>query len=220
MYKLNNVYKSYDKEKTFVLNNLSFEFKKGELISIIGKSGSGKTTLLKILATIDRPTEGYYIFQDINLEKMTNDQLAEFRNKHIGIVFQEYNLIENLTAEENIMLPTIFSKNKTNNEEFDVIINMLGIKSILDRKVSLLSGGEKQRVAIARSMINNPELILADEPTGNLDNDNANQLFSALKKLNGLGVTVITVTHNFDFAKKFDKTYELNDGKLNLITNY
>lgn len=216
MYKLNNIYKSYDNEKTFVLDNLSFEFNKGDFVSIIGKSGTGKTTLLKILATINRPTKGYYIFEERNLEKFSNDELAEFRNKHIGIVFQEYNLIGNLTAEENIILPTIFNKEQSNKNKVNEIADILGIKSLLKKKASFLSGGEQQRVAIARAMINNPELILADEPTGNLDSDNANQLFSMLKILNDLGVTVITVTHNLEFAKKFSKVYELKGGKLSL----
>ena len=216
MYKLNNIYKSYDNDKTFVLNNLSFEFQKGELIAIIGKSGSGKTTLLKILATLNKPTKGFYIFDEKNLEKLSNDELAEFRNKHIGIVFQEYNLIGNLTAEENIILPTIFNKKQSNNYKVNEIAEALGIKSLLNKKANLLSGGEQQRVAIARAMINNPELVLADEPTGNLDNDNANQLFAMLKKLNNLGVTVITVTHNLEFAKMFDKIYELKNGQLGL----
>ncbi len=216
MYKLNNIYKSYDNDKTFVLNNLSFEFQKGELIAIIGKSGSGKTTLLKILATLNKPTKGFYIFDEKNLEKLSNDELAEFRNKHIGIVFQEYNLIGNLTAEENIILPTIFNKKQSNNYKVNEIAEALGIKSLLNKKANLLSGGEQQRVAIARAMINDPELVLADEPTGNLDNDNANQLFAMLKKLNNLGVTVITVTHNLEFAKMFDKIYELKNGQLGL----
>ena len=211
MYKLNNIYKSYDNDKTFVLNNLSFEFQKGELIAIIGKSGSGKTTLLKILATLNKPTKGFYIFDEKNLEKLSNDELAEFRNKHIGIVFQEYNLIGNLTAEENIILPTIFNKKQSNNYKVNEIAEALGIKSLLNKKANLLSGGEQQRVAIARAMINNPELVLADEPTGN-----ANQLFAMLKKLNNLGVTVITVTHNLEFAKMFDKIYELKNGQLGL----
>jgi ABC-type lipoprotein export system ATPase subunit len=212
MYKLNNIYKSYDNEKTFVLNNLLLEVNNGDLLAITGKSGSGKSTLLNILSTIDKPTRGYYTFNNINLDNMTNDQLASFRNSHIGVVFQEYNLFSEFTVQENILLPTVFNKNKNN--YFDEITKLLGIDFLLDKKAKLLSGGEQQRVAVARAMINNPDMILADEPTGNLDKDNAEQLFKMLKNLNERGVTVIAVTHNLNFAEKFKNIYELKDGQL------
>lgn len=218
MYQLKNIYKSYDENKNYVLHNLSLTIKKGDFIAIIGSSGSGKTTLLKILSTLDKPSEGHYIYDDCNLEKLSNNELATFRNQHIGIVFQEYNLIKNMTVNENILLPTIFNKEKNYSERFDNIVNTLRISNLLDKKASLLSGGEQQRVAIARAMINKPDLILADEPTGNLDSDNSNQLFNLLKVLNEQGVTVLTVTHNLEFAKKFKEIYELKNGAVEKIS--
>lgn len=212
MYKLSNIYKSYDDEKSFVLNNLNLEINKGDFIAIIGKSGSGKSTLINILSTVDKPTKGYYTYDNLNLEKMSNGELASFRNTHIGIVFQDYNLIPEFTAGGNILLPTVFSKKK--DYDLDGITKFLGINSLLDKNVKLLSGGEQQRVAVARAMINNPDMILADEPTGNLDSDNADQLFKMLKQLNERGVTIIVVTHNLGFANRFNILYELTDGHL------
>lgn len=212
MYRLSNIYKSYDDEQTFVLNNLSLDINKGDFIAITGKSGSGKSTLINILSTIDRPTRGYYTYDNINLDKMSNNQLAIFRNSHIGVIFQEYNLIPEYTVNENILLPTVFSKNKNHNLE--EITKLLGIRFLLNKKAKFLSGGEQQRVAIARAMINKPDLLLADEPTGNLDAENAEQLFKMLKKLNENGVTVITVTHNLSFAEKFEIIYTLKNGQL------
>ena len=212
MYRLNNVYKSYDNNKTFVLNNLSLDIKEGDFIAIIGKSGSGKSTLINILSTIDKPTKGYYTHNNTNLQNLTNDELALFRNKHIGVVFQEYNLIPEFTVTENILLPTVFSKKK--DYDIEEITKLLGIDFLLDKKAKYLSGGEQQRVAVARAMINNPDIILADEPTGNLDSDNSDQLFKMLKDLNDRNVTVITVTHNLGFAEKFNCIYELKDGQL------
>src|SRR5690554_651376 len=125
MYRLSNIYKSYDDEQTFVLNNLSLDINKGDFIAITGKSGSGKSTLINILSTIDRPTRGYYTYDNINLDKMSDNQLAIFRNSHIGVIFQEYNLIPEYTVNENILLPTVFSKNKNHNLE--EITKLLGI---------------------------------------------------------------------------------------------
>jgi ABC-type lipoprotein export system ATPase subunit len=212
MYRLSNIYKSYDGEQTFVLNNLSLDINKGDFIAIIGKSGSGKTTLINLMSTIDRPTKGYYTYDNINLDKMSNDWLASFRNTHIGVIFQDYNLIPEFTVRENILLPTVFSKTK--NPHLDEITEFLGIKFLLNKKAKLLSGGEQQRVAVARAMINQPDLLLADEPTGNLDADNAEQLFKRLKKLNDNGTTVVLVTHDVDFAEKFRNVYLLKDGQL------
>jgi len=216
MYNLNNVYKSYDKEKTFVISNLSLSFNQGDFIAIIGKSGSGKTTLLNLLSTIDLPDQGMYVFNDQNLNKLSLDALALFRNKHIGVVFQEYNLIPEYTVKQNILLPTVFSKVKQNNA-FDEIVEKLGIGHLLDKKAKLLSGGEQQRVAVARAIINKPALVLADEPTGNLDPDNAEQLYEMLQNINQSGTTVIIVTHNIAMADRFKTVYELKSGQLHKI---
>lgn len=212
MYRLNNIYKSYDNCKSFVLNNLSIDINEGDFIAIMGKSGSGKSTLINILSTIDKPTKGYYTHNNINLQNLSNNELAIFRNQHIGVVFQDYNLIPEFTVQDNILLPTIFSKKKDYNLE--AITKLLGINLLLNKKAKFLSGGEQQRVAVARAMINNPDMILADEPTGNLDSDNSDQLFTMLKDLNDKKVTVVTVTHNLTFAEKFNNIYELKSGQL------
>ncbi len=216
MYNLNNVYKSYDKEKTFVIHNLSVSFNQGDFIAIIGKSGSGKTTLLNILSTIDLPDRGLYVFNDQNLNKMSLNDLALFRNKHIGVVFQEYNLIPEYTVRQNILLPTVFLKMKQTNT-LDEIVEKLGIAHLLDKKAKLLSGGEQQRVAVARAIINKPSLVLADEPTGNLDPENAEQLYEMLKDINHTGTTVIIVTHNMAMAERFNTIYDLKSGQLHKL---
>lgn len=215
MYKLDNIYKSFDKEKTYVLNNLSLHINQGDFIAVTGVSGAGKTTLINILGAIDRPTKGNYSFNNINIEKLSDDQLAEFRNKEVGIIFQDYNLIQEFTVEQNILLPKIFSKNK--NSQIDEIASRLNIDKLLTKKTKYLSGGEQQRVAFARAIINEPKLILADEPTGNLDEQNSNQLLSMLKEINEKGVTVVTVTHSNEFASKFNKILKLNNGSIEQI---
>ncbi len=212
MFKLDNAYKSFDKDKTYILNNINFSFNEGDFIAITGKSGAGKTTLINILATIDTLSSGKYTYNNLNLDTMSEKSLASFRNGNIGIVFQDYNLIMEYSVRQNILLPKLFSKNKDN--ELEKISKELGINSLLDRKAKYLSGGEQQRVAVARAIINNPTLVLADEPTGNLDEDNSNQLYNILKKLNSNGTTVIAVTHNIEFANKFKKIYEIENGKF------
>ena len=213
MYKLQNIYKSYDKEKTFILNDLYFEVHEGDFVAIIGKSGSGKSTLLNILSTIDTPTKGYYIFNEKNLTKLNDNQLAEFRNQSIGVVFQSYHLIEDYTVSENVLLPLMFSSQKKQ-PNLDGILEKLDILPLKDKKVKILSGGEQQRVSIARAIISNPKMLLADEPTGNLDHENRDNILSILKKLNGEGMTIIVVTHDLEFAKRFNKIYEIKDGKI------
>lgn len=216
MYKLENIYKSYDKEQTFVLNNLNFEVESGDFIAIIGKSGSGKSTLLNLLSTVDTPSKGYYIFNGVNLSKLNDNKLAEFRNQSIGVVFQSYNLIEDYTVSENILLPLLFSPKKKQ-VDLNQILEMLGITDLVNKKVKLLSGGEQQRVSIARALITSPKLLLADEPTGNLDQENSDVIFNILKKLNTEGITVIVVTHDFNLAKRFNKVYELKNGVMHQI---
>ncbi|OHE51244.1 MAG: hypothetical protein A2558_09875, partial [Tenericutes bacterium RIFOXYD2_FULL_35_11] len=185
MFRLDNAYKSFDKEKTYILNNMNFSFNEGDFIAITGKSGAGKSTLVNILGTIDTLSSGKYTYNNLNLDNMNERALAEFRNRNIGIVFQDYNLIMEYSVRQNILLPKLFSKNKDN--ELDEIAKKLHIDSLLNRKAKYLSGGEQQRVAVARAIINNPTLVLADEPTGNLDEDNSDQLYNILKKLNSNG---------------------------------
>ncbi len=216
MLTLNNIYKSYDKGKTFVIQNLNFEIQDGDFISVLGDSGVGKTTLINILSGIITPTKGTYIFQKKNVEKFSEKNLAEFRNKKVGVVFQNYNLFSDLSVKTNIILPVIISKGEKKEHENKVVelAETLGIRELLEKKPFQLSGGEQQRVAFARALINKPSFILADEPTGNLDVRNTKIIFDILKKLNESGITILVVTHNPDFAKLFSKTYLLNGKKM------
>lgn len=212
MYKLSSVFKSFDKEKSYVLNDINLSINDGDFIAITGESGAGKTTLINILGTIDRITRGFYTYDNINLENLSDNELAEFRSEHIGIVFQDYNLILDYTVEQNILLPKLFTKDKQS--DYKNIVKKLKIDKLLNKKAKYLSGGEQQRVAMARAMINQPNLILADEPTGNLDAKNSNQLFQMLKDLNEQGITVITVTHSDEFASKFQTILKIEDGRI------
>lgn len=213
MYKLENIYKSYDGSKTFVLNNLNLEINEGDFIAITGLSGSGKTTLMNILSTLDKPTEGHYLFHNKNLCKLSLDSLARFRNKEIGIVFQDFNLIPEFSVIDNIKLPLMFSKEKSK-VDIEQIIDKLLLRDLIDKKAKYLSGGEQQRVAFARALVNDPKLILADEPTGNLDDVNSSSLLEIVKDLNKQGKTIVVITHNMSFASHFNKIYVLENGKL------
>lgn len=217
MLNLSNITKSYDKGKKVVLQDLSLFVKKGDFIAIMGDSGSGKTTLLNIISTIDMPSSGIFTFNKESIHTYSSNQLARFRNEHIGVVFQNYNLLPEYTVKENILLPRHFmDKVKNIKDNYDLLVEELGIEDLLNKKAKTLSGGEQQRVSVARAMINYPDIILADEPTGNLDNTNSDNLFDMLKALNDQRVTVIVVTHNQIFANRFNKVFILENGKLTL----
>lgn len=220
MIELVNCYKSYDKEKTFVLSDLNIKIEKGEFIGITGKSGSGKTTLLNIIGTLDQLSSGKYVIDNVNISKLNARELAEFRNKNIGFVFQEYLLIPYLSVKENLLLPVLHvDKNKRKDYEDKAIhiASLLGIDKLMNQNTKKLSGGEKQRVSLARSIINDPLMILADEPTGNLDKENAIIVLKELVRINKtLGVTVIMVTHDESLLSVCDKVLNLKDGKLEL----
>lgn len=218
MIELANCYKSYDGEKTFVLNNLNLKIDKGSFIAITGESGSGKTTLLNILGTLDTPNKGNYVIDGINVLKLNNKEGSRFRNENIGFVFQEYLLIPYLSVKENIMLP-ILHKNKRERKIYDKkadeIIKTLNIKKISDKNVVKLSGGEKQRVSLARALINDPLVILADEPTGNLDEKTSKVVLDYLLKINKqYKITIVLVTHDKNLLSYADKVYKLEKGKL------
>lgn len=218
MIELVNCYKSYDGEKTYVLNNLNLKIEQGMFVAITGESGSGKTTLLNILGTLDEPNSGNYVINNVNILKLNGKELADFRNNNIGFVFQEYLLIPYLSVKENILLP-VLHKDKKEKKVFErkaqEIIETLNIKKISNQKSTKLSGGEKQRVSLARALINDPLLILADEPTGNLDNKTARMVLDHLLKINKkYGVTVILVTHDKDLLSYADIVLNLEKGKL------
>jgi putative ABC transport system ATP-binding protein len=200
------------------LNKLSFTVDDGEFVSIVGKSGAGKSTLLGVLGALDTPTEGSITIGETDIAKLSDHKLISYRNTSIGFVFQNYNLIPNLTAIENVMLPMEFAHVPVH-ERRDRAVQLLEEVGIIDgreqRKPGKLSGGEQQRVSIARALANRPKLILADEPTGNLDSENGKKIFDLLHKLSrSEKTTVIVVTHDLDIAGKTDRTFTLSDGKL------
>ena len=200
------------------LNKLSFTVNDGEFVSIVGKSGAGKSTLLGVLGALDTPTSGSIEISDTDIAKLSDHKLISYRNTSIGFVFQSYNLIPNLTAVENVMLPMEFA-HVPPKERRDRAVQLLEEVGIVDgreqRKPGKLSGGEQQRVSIARALANQPKLILADEPTGNLDSENGKMIFDLLHKLSrSENTTVVVVTHDLDIAGKTDRTFTLSDGKL------
>ena len=217
MIEIKNLNKSYNNQ--IVLNNLSMKIDKGDFISIVGPSGAGKTTLLNILGTIDdfdKNDKTSLLFEKTDLTKLNDKELSSFRNKKIGFIFQFHQLLPELTAKENILLPSMIGKfdSSKSHDNLNKLSSILDINKILDKKPEFLSGGEKQRVAVARALINNPSLLLADEPTGNLDSDNANKIQELFKKINKeLGVTIVLVTHNKKFSKIARKCLVLKDGK-------
>tara|TARA_A100001234_G_C12620946_1_gene383755 strand:+ start:772 stop:1431 length:660 start_codon:yes stop_codon:yes gene_type:complete len=217
MIKLKNISKSYGSQK--ILDNISLDVKKGEFISIIGPSGAGKTTLLNIIGTIEdfsASDKTELTLNDIDIHNLNDNEISEFRNKNIGFIFQFHQLLPELNLEENIFLPSLignYSKSEYLKKLKD-LAKLLGIEKLLKKYPDSISGGERQRVAVARSLINGPKILLADEPTGNLDSKNEQIIMDLFKKLNKeLGLTIILVTHNNDFAKISNKRYTLKDGK-------
>jgi len=217
MIKVKNLSKSFNNQ--LVLDNISIEIKKGDFISIVGPSGAGKTTFLNILGTIDeydKNPKTSILFNNIDITNLDDDKLSSFRNKEIGFIFQFHQLLPELTAQENILLPSMIGK-RSEKESLDNLMklsNILEINHILNKKPEFISGGEKQRVAVARALINSPSILLADEPTGNLDSKNAEKIQKLFKKINKeLNVTIVLVTHNKAFSKIADKCLVLSDGK-------
>jgi putative ABC transport system ATP-binding protein len=199
------------------LEHISFALKEGEFVAILGPSGSGKSTLMHILGTIDKPTKGEVYIDGTPTSKMNEDEIAEFRNKKLGFVFQAYNLINGLDAEKNVVLPLMASNmpEKERVKRADDLLARLGLSHRLKQKPPKMSGGEQQRVAIARALVNNPSLILADEPTGNLDTKSGDEVIKLLGEVSKSGnVTIVMVTHNVDLTKYCDRVIYIKDGKI------
>ena len=218
MLKGNNISKSFGDVK--VLDNINLEFKLGNIISIFGGSGAGKSTLLYILSTLEKPDLGSVEFKEKNLISLSGDDLSKFRNENIGFVFQSHNLLSEFNVFENICIPGYVSKDKSRGveERANQLIKDLDIQDKSKNMPNQLSGGEQQRVAIARSLINSPDIIFADEPTGNLDETNSKKFISLIKKLNKkYKKTFVIVSHNKEFLKISDHSYELINGKLKSI---
>lgn len=217
MIELKSVSKSFGNQK--ILDEISLNIKKGEFISIVGPSGAGKTTLLNIIGTIedfDKSEKSKFLINSHDITKLSDKDLSKFRNDNIGFVFQFHQLLPELTVEENILLPTMIKGDEKDSSDkyFIELISILGIDSILNKYPNSISGGERQRAAVARAMINKPSILLADEPTGNLDSKNEEEIISLFKKVNkDLGVTIVLVTHNHNFSKLADKCFTLRDGK-------
>ena len=217
MIELKLIDKSYGNQK--ILDKISLNIKKGEFISIVGPSGAGKTTLLNIIGTIedfDKSEKSKFLINSHDITKLSDKDLSKFRNDNIGFVFQFHQLLPELTVEENILLPTMIKGDEKDSSDkyFIELISILGIDSILNKYPNSISGGERQRAAVARAMINKPSILLADEPTGNLDSKNEEEIISLFKKVNkDLGVTIVLVTHNHNFSKLADKCFSLKDGK-------
>ena len=215
--KIEKISKTYEigKNQIKALNNISFKVNKGEFISIIGASGSGKTTLLHMIAGVDKPTFGNVFLEGININKLSEEKLAILKRRKLGLIYQEYNLIQTLNVEENIILPILLDNKKVNQNKLNNILEILNLENRRNFFPSQLSGGEQQRVAIARSLIYEPSVILADEPTGNLDSKNSSNIVNLFKTLNKkYNQTIIIATHNLEIAKKTDRTLELKDGKI------
>lgn len=215
---IQNIYKNYGKEPMIfpVLKDVSLEVVQGDYIAIMGPSGSGKTTLMNIIGCLDRASLGTYLFEDEDISEMNDDALSDLRLNKIGFVFQNFNLLSSETAQENVALPLIYAgidKEKRNQRAIDVL-NKVGLQDRISFKPSQLSGGQKQRVAIARAIINNPKILLADEPTGALDQASGKQVMELFKSLNDEGVTIIMITHDANVASHAKKILHIIDGEI------
>ncbi len=197
------------------LSDVDFELAKGELVAVIGDSGSGKSTLLHLLAGVDTPTSGEIYIQDKNITKLNKDDLTVFRRRNIGVIYQFFNLIPNITVHKNILLPLLLDNKREDKNYFNEITEILGIRDKLNRYPKQLSGGEQQRVAIARSLITRPAIILADEPTGNLDRKNSEEITALFRLVNKRFLsTIMIITHDEKVAVSCDKVFKMVDGRL------
>jgi len=214
--KVKDLIKEYtnDEVVTPVLQGLSFVINKGEFVAIMGPSGSGKSTLMHILGFLDRPSSGTYWYKGKDAVKFDDIEQAQIRNKEVGFVFQSFFLLPKTTVLENVKLPLIYSEASDDEERSKEALKAVGLDHRLEHFSNQLSGGEKQRVAMARALVNNPEIIFADEPTGNLDSKSGTQVMEILEKLNQQGKTIILVTHEQDTAKHAERIIKLYDGKL------
>lgn len=215
--KVENLTKTYGSGENLVhaVDDVSFSVEKGEFVAIVGASGSGKSTLLYLIGGVDRPTSGKIFVDGNDISKMNDDKLAVFRRRQVGIVYQFYNLIPILTVEENITLPCDLDGRGVDRERLEMILDSFGLRARRKHLPNQLSGGQQQRTSIARALINNPSLVLADEPTGNLDSKSSEEVMSMLKMCNqSYGQTVIMITHNLDIAKQADRIITISDGKI------
>lgn len=212
-----NLCKTYGKGDTMVkaLDNVSFSVEKGEFVAIIGPSGSGKSTLLHILGGVYVPTKGSVVINQTDISNLDETALAIFRRRQIGLIYQFYNLIPILTVQENLTLPLLLDGRKPDEKQISTLVKRLGLENRLDHLPNQLSGGQQQRVSIGRALVNNPALMLADEPTGNLDSENSKEIISLLRQFNkDFNQTVIIITHDEKIANSADRVITIEDGKI------
>ncbi len=219
MIKLDNIVKIYNPKKANefeALHGVSAQIKDGEMVAVMGKSGAGKSTLLHILACIDNYQDGEYVIDDTLVKNLSERKYAQIRNEKIGMVMQDFALVEDFTALENVMIPLNFAKKKVKNKKQKALeaLKAVGIEELAKKPCNKLSGGQKQRVAIARAIVNEPSIILADEPTGALDTKTSAEIMGLFKNLNKNGRTVIIVTHDPKVAEQCDRTIEISDGNI------
>lgn len=216
MIELKDITKLYIRgaEKVHALRGISLTIKQGEFISVTGPSGSGKTTLLHIIGCLDKPTKGVIKIDGIEVENMPESELVRIRRQKIGFVFQQFYLIPGLNVYENVTLPLLFNRRTKDKNEILSLLELVGLNERVNHNPNQLSGGEMQRVAIARALVNDPEILLADEPTGNLDTENSEKIFDLLKSLHKRGLTVIMITHNPELASRAEKIIRLKDGRI------
>ncbi len=215
--RVENLCKVYGKgmAKVVAIDNISFQVEKGEFVAIVGASGSGKSTLLHLIGGVDRPTSGKVFVDGKDIYEFNDDELAIFRRRQVGLIYQFYNLIPILNVEENITLPLKLDNREVDEKKLNELIRLLGLENRRTHLPNELSGGQQQRTSIARSMITNPAIILADEPTGNLDSKSSDEIVELLKKSNrDYKQTIIMITHNMEIAKMADRILKIEDGKL------
>jgi lipoprotein-releasing system ATP-binding protein len=217
--KLKNLKKFYgDNNENLVLKGIDLEIERGSLNAIIGQSGSGKSTLLNIIGTLDTKSSGEVIIDDIEMGTLKKDQIAEFRNKEVGFVFQFHHLLPEFTALENVLMPYLISGYKVNKETMDRAMDLMrrmGLEAVMNNKGNAMSGGQQQRTAIARALMNNPKILLADEPTGNLDSDTSEDIYKLFTEINKeFKTTIIVITHDDRIANKADRIIEIKDGMI------
>ena len=215
--RVENLCKQYGKgeNKVTALDNISFRVEKGEFVAIVGASGSGKSTLLHLIGGVDRPTSGKVFIDGKDIYKFNNDELAIFRRRQVGLIYQFYNLIPILNVEENITLPLDLDNRSVDKQKLNELIQVLGLKERRTHLPNQLSGGQQQRTSIGRAMLTTPSIILADEPTGNLDSKSSDEIVALLKKSNrDYKQTIIMITHNLEIAKAADRIIKIEDGKI------
>ena len=216
MIELDNITKIYKMGRTEVpaLRGISCRIEQGEMISIMGHSGSGKSTMMNVIGCLDRPTSGEYYLEGVEVNKLNDDKLAEIRNNKIGFVFQSFNLLPRVSALANVEIPLIYSGIRGRRQRALQVLESVGLAHRAKHKPTEMAGGEQQRVAIARALVNNPSIILADEPTGNLDTQTSKEIMLLLQQLNRQGITIILVTHEPDIATYTQRTIRIRDGQI------